>query len=273
MPRHARSVVAVALLLACSTGAARAQANPPSTNLSWDHCAADGRIADRTFTCDTNTGSETIVLSMVLHDSTRTGVVAWQAMLDVTPVTQAVPAWWGLGQGMCRSSAYQFLADWSGVALPPTTCWPWYGSNLASGVVQFTFDATDRFHVGIAAGLYDPATTSSTLLDGQEYALCRIRITHAKSVGTGACEGCTVPACIGVSQLELQYFGRPTDYFAGAGANSVTWQGGYVASYPTHSGAPCSHPSLCPYANQLQCTTPPVPAHGRTWGVIKALYR
>lgn len=273
MPRRARSCIAVALLLACSTGAARAQTSPVSTRLNWDHCAGDGRIVDRTFACNINSGSETIVLSMVLHDSTRTGVAAWQAKLDFTPTSQTVPPWWGFAQGMCRPGAFQTQADWSGIVLPPTACLPWYGSNPAFGAQQLNYGASDRFHVVIGAGLMDPAIMSATLLAGQEYDLCRIRITHAKSVGTGACEGCTVPACIGVSQLELQYAARPTDYFAGSGANSVTWQGGYVAGYPTQPGAPCSHPSLCPYANQLQCTTPPVPARGLTWGVIKALYR
>jgi hypothetical protein len=271
MKRSIRTVLAAALLITCSAGPALAQ--QVSTNLSWDHCAGDGRIADRTFACDVNTGSETIVLSMVPNDSTRTGVVAWQARIDVTPVAQAVPSWWGLSQAMCRPSGYQFQADWSGLPLPPTACLPWYGSNPPFGTLQFTYGAGDRFHLEIGAGLSDPATTSATLLAGREYDLCRIRITHAKSTGTGACEGCDVPACIGVSQLDLLFSGRPTEYFAGSGSNSVTWQGGYVAGYPTQSGAPCSHPSLCPYTNQLQCTTAPVPARGRTWGVIKALYR
>lgn len=270
MPRHARSAIAFALLLACAAGAALAQSgNPASTNLSWDQCAGDGYVGDRVFACDTNTGSESFVLSLVLNDSTRTGIVGWQAKIDVTPVDGSVPYWWYLDG--CRANGLTVIPDWSGLALPASTCLPWYGAQPASGGGgQFVY-STDRLYFSVIAIVMGDAVA---LQAGQEYALMRFTLRHAKSTGTGSCAGCAVPACIGLSRIELaRGNGRPTDYFAGAGRNSVTWQGASVASYPTSSGAPCVEPSFCPYANQLQCTTPPVPAGGRTWGMIKTLYR
>lgn len=119
-------------------------------------------------------------------------------------------------------------------------------------------------------GVFAPPGTI-TLLAGQEYGLCQLRVGHDKAVGVGSCEGCNVPTCIAVSRFSLKYRGaRAPEYFDATGLNSVTWQGGYVASYDPESG-PCPDPSLCP--NRLQCTLPPVPARGRTWGTIKSMYR
>lgn len=272
-------IPALAIALAATGGPAFADGPVPpgpdpiaSTNLSWDHCAGDGRISDRTFACDTNTGEDVIVVSMVLQDSTLTGIAAIGVMVDFTPVSTSLPQWWMTFTGQCRSNQLSVQTQDLVVGFPPTSCLPWYSPYEVLGVSQQTYDAPDRLHWEALAAL--PSPQSVTLLAGQEYNLCRIRLRHSKTVGVGACVGCTVPTCIGVSRFKLQ---RPTPqesyYFAGTGLNSVTWQGGYVASYPTTSGRPCSHPSLCPYTNQLQCTTAPVPTRGQTWGVIKALYR
>lgn len=249
---------------------ASAAPSPATINLSWDQCAGDGRVDDRTFSCDTNTGTETLVFSIVLNDSSRTGVNGWEAWLDVTPVSSMVPPWWSLATGGCRPSALSLQSDWSGLGLPPSTCLPWYGGEPALAVLAVEPDTPDRFHVRMAGAV----ASAVSLAAGQEYAIARIRISHAKTTGTGACPGCQWPACLGISRLNLVYADphRPRDYFAGSVANAVTWQDGFVAAYYTSPGVPCSEPSLCPYQNQLTCSYPPVPARPTTWGTIKSMY-
>ena len=270
MSKPGRALLLPLLVIACVAGPAIAQ--DISTNLSWDHCVGDGRIADRTFACNTNSGEDVLVLSFVLHDSTRTGFAALGVKVDFTPVAASVPSWWRLLSGQCRANAVSMSFDWSDPTLPPSSCLPWHGPAAQLSVLQYKYGPADRFYADAGAAV--PAGQEQVLLVGQEYLIARIKIRRSKTVGTGACEGCGVPVCIGFSQLLLQYPGNhPYDYVAGAGLNTVTWQGGYVASYPTTSGRPCSHPSLCPYVNRLECTLPPVPARGQTWGVIKTLYR
>jgi hypothetical protein len=83
-----------------------------------------------------------------------------------------------------------------------------------------------------------------------------------------------VPVCIGFGQLKLDYpvGAGPTHTILGTTESTVTWQGAFVSSYqpvPGHQeGTAFVH-----YHGNLGCATGPVPAQGRTWGLIKTFYR
>lgn len=237
-----------------------------STNLSWDRCAGDGRIVDRSFACDTNTGEDVFFGSAVALDGVeRDSLVGFTAYVDVTPTTSILPNWWTMRSGECRPNA--LLHDWSG-PWGASQCLPWFGEGTplsVSGILSFY----DRIVLQVAWAL--PAGQSATLAAGQEYSLFRVRLSHAKSTGTGACAGCTVPTCIGFGRLNLDYvLPKPREAIAGAGLNWLTWQGAYVADYPTRIWPP---PHQNDHVNVLSCTVAPVPAQGRTWGLIKTMYR
>jgi hypothetical protein len=79
-----------------------------------------------------------------------------------------------------------------------------------------------------------------------------VSIARTKTVGTGSCTGCSVGACFVLNECKVQ---QPREYFKDyfivdpATSNFVTWQ----------AGGP-----ICPQAT---------PAHNRTWGSVKNLYR
>lgn len=262
--RHlSRSLALLALLMA--PGLSLAQPTV-SMNLSWDRCAGDGRIVDRTFACDTNTGAETFVGSVVFLDGVeRDSLMQIVALVDVTPTSSILPSWWSTYTNGCRLNA--LVPDWEGLG-GASQCLPWFGDGTPLGVAGI-LNYYDRLVLQLVWAL--PSGQSASLASGQEYSLFRIRLSHAKSTGTGACAGCTVPACIGFGRLNLDYVPpKPREMIAGTGLNTVTWQGGYVADYPTHILPP---PQQNTHVNVLSCTLAPVPARGRTWGTIKSLYR
>jgi hypothetical protein len=82
-------------------------------------------------------------------------------------------------------------------------------------------------------------------------------INHAKTVGTGACAGCTVPMCIVFGSDRITTPVAANNVLLTGGANGpssffATWQG------PTGPA-----PFGCPY---------PVPTLRSSWGAVKALY-
>lgn len=268
--RSPAPALAAALLLVVSSTAALAQPppGPISTNLSWDQCAGDGYVGDRSFACSDNSGMEIFYLSIVLHDHARSGIVAIDCALDVTPASAELPDWWRVDFGMCRPYALgagaELFEDFPG-------CARWYEGLGPQPMTLFHpyYPEPGRFHVLAAAVL--PADAPATLDTEREYVVLRFRLLHSRSTGPDVCQGCTVPTCIGLSRLSLECLSPcVSENFSGAGFNTLTWQGAYAAAYPT---APWSGPIGADYTNRLDCTLPPVPARNRTWGLIKTFYR
>ncbi len=270
MNRALRAAPLAALLL-LSLAARRAfpQAPPAvETRLSWDQCAGDGYIGDHSFACDVNTGEETIVASVIFRDGPRTNVAGLVGFIDVTLTSPTLPSWWLVKTGECRSGAVTVVTDALGDS---PGCLAWAGTTPVVAVYDIARGGFyDPNQMVIQVATVVPAGSEVALGANTEYQLFRVRITHAKSAGAGACAGCAVPACIGFGQLELAMLGGDTETFAGAGLDAVTWQGAYVSAYPTRLHDPPT-PGL--HDNFLQCTLPPVPARNRTWGTIKSLYR
>src|SRR5690349_13517937 len=80
-----------------------------STRMSWDHCAADGRVANRTFACDTNAGSELLVGSFEM-DQASTQVSGEEVTIDVVSSAATMPAWWQyMDPATCRRTSLTWL--------------------------------------------------------------------------------------------------------------------------------------------------------------------
>jgi len=285
MRNPARWILVLSLLLA--TGARSALADkppdpppppppPPSVpqnallRLSWDRCAYDGLVADKSFACDTNTGSDVLYASVLFQDRvTRANVQFVNALVDVTTTTSPIPPWWQVRSGSCRSNAV--LVEY-GPFPEAGSCAPWFASAWPDGplgvfAIQENLEGPETTRLNIAAGV--PIGYEATLAAGQELLLFRIVVSHARSAGTGACQGCLVPTCIGFGHLELSYNpAAPDEIFLGDAASAVTWQGAYVSGFQ-----PTRYPQTGYYVANLECATGPVPARGRTWGLIKTLYR
>lgn len=274
MTRPIRLLAVVAFLLAPCLAHAQVTTQ---LRLSWDHCAAEGYVADRSFACDTNTGEDVLVLSAVLGDEVpHANLAQFGAYVDFRATSASLPSWWQAASGMCRPNAIIVRGD--NLSASPL-CTPWYLGDgivrptLSVATLEFGHDGPNSSRVNMAVGV--PAGSEVTLPGGpQEYLLALVRILHSKSVGTGSCDGCLVPVCIGFGELQWSYpppAGSPFTIL-GTTASTVTWQGAYVSGYapvPGHREGP----GYVFYHGNLGCSTGPVPAHGRTWGLIKTLYR
>lgn len=259
------SRIAAGLLacLLCSPLVVLAQPPPDRivTSLGWDRCAGDGWNAARTFSCDTNTGEDVLVVSATLLDQGRSGILAIDAFVDIAQASGSLPAWWSLDG--CRVAGALLSMT------PPvgaTNCVPLFDAvttNAGLGV----YYAAGRPYLRAYLMSLEPVSMSAA----QEYFLFRIRVRHTKVTGAGSCAGCQAPMCLGLGRMNMEFSGS-TKSFAGQGQNAVSWQGGYVAGYPTLAN-PVSEHGIPFYENRLDCTLAPVPAQGRTWGMIKALYR
>jgi hypothetical protein len=119
--------------------------------------------------------------------------------------------------------------------------------------IQITDPRRGRYLVVVAVAPNAAIAPDSTL----EYNFAQIAISNAKSTGTGACAGCSFPACIRLSQVQLAQPAAAgvsrdvtfTNTPPGGGSQQVTWQGGVA----------------------VDCNI--VPSRNRTWGQIKSLYR
>jgi hypothetical protein len=90
---------------------AHAATTPPGVNLRWDSCYADGGVINKTFACDTNTGSERLVMSFVL-DADMLDVSGQEIRVFIKSVNPTLPSWWALkNAGTCRVTSLGFLDD------------------------------------------------------------------------------------------------------------------------------------------------------------------
>ena len=276
MPRRFRFAALFALVLAVLPALAFAQGT--RLRLSWDHCAAEGYVADRSFACNTNTGEDVLVASAVLGDEVpHATLAAFLGYLDFRATSPNLPIWWQVSAGMCRQNALNLQA--SGLIASPL-CTPWYLADGTSTqepltVAQFEYYSDGANSSRIGFGAVVPAGFEITLPNGsQEFVFARLRILHSKTTGSVSCSGCQVPMCIGFGLLLLQYPGQIDNTYPikGTTASTVTWQGAYASSYEPVGGYKMSGHTV-PYHGNLGCASGPVPAQGRTWGMIKAFYR
>ena len=112
---------------------------------------------------------------------------------------------------------------------------------------------------------------------GQELFVFRLRISHAKTVGTGACGGCLEPVTIFLSAVRIVPGTAPnltlTQGANYSGSQWVSWQQGY----PVNIQHRCSGgaPLFCffPYTSFDCVPYSPTPSRNSTWGQVKSLYR
>ena len=226
-------------------------------NLRWDQCYGDAGAQNKSFACDTNTGTETLVGSFVLGaEIVQMG--GEEVVIDLASAGSALPPWWQfMSPGACRQTALSV-----NMSLPATAvnCMDWshHNANLLSGSYSIGARGPSTARLDL---LITEALAAVANVPGGEYLSFNLTITHAKSVGTDACAGCTTPVCIVLNSVLAITAGRATDRFLtgpanGTDSNFATWQGG---GSPVVGGV-----SGCPAAT---------PARQPTWGAVKALYR
>lgn len=257
------TIARLALLVAFASAPAHAWTG---TNLRWIDCFGDAGPINRYFACNTNTGFETLVGSFELGaDILNTSGL--EVVIDIGSQTSPLPAWWQFkNTGSCRATSLSLNP------VPPlsaSVCQDWSGGLAVGGIGAYVVGGNLRGPnwARLVAALAVPPSGLAGLVVGQEYFGFQIRIQHAKTVGTGACEGCCTPAVILFNGVKVttpvpqddRVVTGPTN---GTDSNYALWQGGYRFFAP--SGASMTTPPPCGET---------VPTRSRTWSELKALYR
>ena len=213
-----------------------ATAAPAGVNLSWDACTSEGGVQSKTFACDTNSSTKTMWGSFVLA-ADQNDFIGVEITLDIQTQSDSLPNWWRfMNAGACRQNALSvnFLFDTD----PGVDCVdPWSGQATGGLGSYHTYWTTPQVPGGkantarirIVAAL--PSTQPMLLAAGTEYYCFKLTLSAARTVGTGSCGGCDVPACILLSQIgTVRGDGTREDLTSPSSVNLLTWQSGEICS-------------------------------------------
>lgn len=259
------------LLLACVAGSAVAAPNPYGINAAWTDCYGDGGTSNRQFSCNTNLGTERLVLSFVVDQAVQ-NVCGMEMYLQLASDGSTLPSWWSMkNAGTCRPTSLAFTIQ------PPnplsTECLDWGGGSFGSaGIGYYNIGSLGPNVVTTAAVTAVPQGLGLTLDPGVEYFTGSYIINHAKTTGTGSCSGCQLPVCVLYSHMKLYVDGGgPAIRVLTTPANTpnsqlATWQSGQFFNLQhTCDSQTC--------VNSFFCSTQPVSSRHSTWGAVKSLYR
>jgi hypothetical protein len=229
--------------------ASAAAATGGSINLGWGDCGGLPATENRTFACDTNAGTNTLVGSF-LAPCCVTELQTIEVAMDLQSTGATLPNWWQMRTAQCRAQALVPGFDFTS---GPFTCFD-YWQNRASGGVQEDPFAGNRARIRMLMALPYQDPTVGPVPEALETYSYKCIISNRKTAGQGACGGCGTGVCIVLNSITLdQKTWNPYgDYLITAPANRnwVTWQGG--------TGADCFLAT---------------PARNVTWGSIKTLYK
>lgn len=229
--------VVVAVWLAGPGGAHAAD-----LRLSWDVCG--NTTPNKTFACNTNSGTETIVASFTPTFGLPKVAVA-QVFMTVCFESYGLPDWWCVvGSGCCRAGALS-----AAVTAPGGNCapiWDPAAGTTAQIFVPSGFTNLNGMRFVLIASIAD-STRALDMVPGQHYELGHVLVDHRLTVGTGACSGCSTGARIGSNFIWL--FATDGGGMGTSVSSGITWQ------VPT-----------------TNCTLVS-PVRRQTWGALKALYR
>ena len=240
------SLLCVALLALSATSAFAG-----GLNLGWNNCVVDGGTSNKSFACASNTGSNVMVASFI-PTMTSSTVNGNEIVVDLQAAGSSLPPWWQFkNAGTCRSTSLSVSPT---VPASAINCIDEFSGQATAGIGAYNigFGGANRARLVIAEAV--PASALSPVAPGNEYFSINIAVSNSKTVGTGACAGCTTPVCIVLNSIKLTAGGGTNDELIGNAAvsNSVTWQGGAIDG------------NGCPLA---------VATHNTTWGAVKSLYR
>jgi len=270
MRRPFRAILLALLSLAAAHSAGAAATSPPGMNVRWDNCYSDGGVISKTFACDTNAGSERLVMSFVL-DADMPQVSGQEIRVIIHSVSPTLPSWWAMkNAGTCRQSSLAVSTT------PPpgaTNCLDWSGGAAIGGIGNYLIGDLGANSVVSSVAFAVPPNALATLLAGQEYFVGSLTINHAKTVGSGACSGCEQPVCIVLDRMRITTPDLATNRELNGGANGpdsqfARWQNGEE----TNVALVYSGPNFGFY-HSYTCELSATPTRGSTWGAVKSLYR
>src|SRR5262245_56179461 len=183
------------LLLTCTLlalTAGLAAAGPGGLNLGWGDCTGAPASLNRTFACNTNTGTINTLIGSFLAPSCVNAMSANEVVMDVQSLGATLPLWWGMRTGLCRPSSLGSSFDFT--AGPFTCCDYWQGGAIGSLAMDAPVGNRARIKGVFALPAGDSRITA--VGEGTEVYSYKANINNAKTAGLGACSGCPVGVCI-----------------------------------------------------------------------------
>ncbi len=229
----------------------------PGVNLRWNACYGDGGVLNRTFACNTNTGSNTLVGSFEMGADLH-NVSGLEIVVDLASAGATLPAWWQFhNAGTCRTSALNV----SGVApITAVNCVDWANGFAAGGLAAYNIGQNGANTARLIAAFAVPSANLQDLFAGQEYFAFNAAINNTKTVGTGSCAGCSTPVCLVLNSIRVVTATTGSVTLSGPAngfdSDFAAWQGGVGVVVGSRTG--------CPQATRVT---------NRTWGLVKTLYR
>ena len=267
---HRYSTIAALFTVALATSALAAP-TLPGINMRWDNCYADGGVMNKSFACDTNTGTELAVMSLQL-EAGMDPVSGMEIRVSLKAAAPALPAWWQFkNTGSCRQASLSYIPFLASTA----DCIDWgQGHGGGGAVAAYRVDEIGPGSAVIVIASAVPSTNLVQLDPVTEYTVGALTVNHAKTVGTDACAGCTTPVCILFTSLDVTTPDIANDRLFTQGANDVAsqvihWQNGQLTNLVNH----CNGTFDC--STQFDCLAiaSTTAARRNTWGAVKALYR
>jgi hypothetical protein len=223
------------------------------------------------FACDTNAGIDRLLMSFELAES-RSGVTGVDFVMTVTSSSPLFPAWWAFrNPGTCRQLSASLLTV---KPVSSTHCMGWDDGQVSVASTTYTINASAPAQGRFAGTLILSATGIADFDGGAEYFLAMFDFNHQRTVGTGACGGCSIPVCITFDYATLRA-GQASDWVLlnqganGSASRIVGWQSGFVSSYQ-----PAGSVDGVFYGPSVSCIPGPITrAAPSTWSGVKALYR
>lgn len=244
-------LVILAAVLAIALSASNVKS--AGINLSWDDCGAHG-VPLRTFACDTNEGSHTLVGSFVAPagvDSMSANEIA----IDVVSAETPLPNWWMLRTSLCRAGSLKSSFDFTS---GPLNCHDYWQGGASGGIVMDPPEGyRARIRAVVALPLGDARITG--IPEGTEVYSFKVIIDHAKTAGDGACAGCAGGVCIVLNSIRLN---QP---------QSVPGGTIFLSNPATRQDASWQCPGFLTTVGCIQKC--PTPTQARTWGQIKQIFR
>ena len=232
-------------------------------NLAWRNCisvttgtqSAQQNIA---YACDGSAAAPFRGVVSFIAPANTNQFVGDDSFVDIQTADPSLPDFWRLGVGECRDGSFSYPVSLSGIGNTGSCRNPFAGANTGGGF-QYTsgFGGPGRARIQLAFA----RDTEFPLVAGAQYlgGMFTLDLIKDSDQGDGVCEGCAVPACLVLNQVNiLQSAGQqpPSQDIniltAQATRQWVTWQGGAVPG------------GGCPGAT---------PSRSSTWGSVKSLYR
>lgn len=251
--RKALSVSGLLLLLVAPL------AHAGNVSMRWNKCYGEGTgVANRSFSCDTNVGSELLVGSFI-YSAPLNDVIQLDAIVDLAASSASLPAWWQFtGGSVCRGTSLSADINFDGSNL---ACSDWTDGFGPEAAISYTAGVRGANTARALISASIPTGTAPAMFAWNEYFAFNMKIDHAATAGPGSCAGCSTPVCIMLTSISLTrsnvsapvVLSGPTN---GTDANYVTWQGGGAPTVGSATGCPAA-----------------TPTRNATWSAVKSMYR